>query len=155
MNSFLYESLESEEKSSISVEPNSLDNDKLHQLKMMLIAKNKNFENGIDDNYMNDDIDLELNNSLKKSEKSLQELMNIKSGKNASKTLSDMMEDNSFQKSPNQNSIDDLKKTLSNKIFNNSNNERKNKYNEENNSNSKDNSINSFGFKEKSNNLFA
>ena len=59
MNSFLYESLESEEKSSISVEPNSLDNDKLHQLKMMLIAKNKNFENGIDDNYMNDDIDLE------------------------------------------------------------------------------------------------
>ena len=152
MNSFLYESLESEEKSSISVEPNSLDNDKLHQLKMMLIAKNKNFENGIDDNYMNDDIDLELNNSLKKSEKSLQELMNIKSGKNASKTLSDMMEDNSFQKSPNQNSIDDLKKTLSNKIFNNSNNERKNKYNEENNSNSKDNSINSFGFKEKSNN---
>ena len=78
--------------------------------------------------------------------------MNIKSGKNASKTLSDMMEDNSFQKSPNQNSIDDLKKTLSNKIFNNSNNERKNKYNEEINSNSKDNSINSFGFKEKSNN---
>ena len=148
MNSFLYESLESEEKSSISVEPNSLDNDKLHQLKMVLIAKNKNFEKDIDDNYMNDDndIDLELNNSLKKSEKSLQELMNIKSGKNASKTLSDMMEENSFQKSASLNSIDDLKKTLSNKIFNDK--EKKNDI-EKNKSNSNENSINSKEFKEK------
>ena len=134
MNSFLYESLESEDKSSISVEPNSLDNDKLHQLKMLLIAKNKNFENGIDDNYINDendnDIDFEINSS-KKSEKSLQRLINMKP-KNGSKTLSDMMEDNSFQKSESQNSIDNLKKTLSSQIFNNSKDE-KNKNKENNN----------------------
>ena len=32
MNSFLYESLDSSEKSSLNIEPNSLDNDKLHKL---------------------------------------------------------------------------------------------------------------------------
>lgn len=39
MNSYLYESFGSDSKS-ISLEPNSEDNDKLHQLKMMLLIKN-------------------------------------------------------------------------------------------------------------------
>ena len=153
MNTFIYESLDSDEKSSISVEPNSLDNDKLHQLKMLLITKNKNFENGIDDNYINNendnDIDFEINNSSKKSEKSLQEIINNnKSGKNASKTLSDMMEENS-----NQNSIDNLKNILNNNIKN-SQKEKENQTNVNTNSNIKNNSnsnssINSIGSKEK------
>ena len=155
MNSFLYESLDSEEKSSISVEPNSVDNDKLHQLKMILIAKNKNFENGIDDNYINDDndIDFDINNSSKKSEKSLQELINIKSAKNASKTLSDMMEENSLQKSSSQNSIDNLKKTLNNPIFNNAKDIEKKKDNKINNNlknySNSNSSLNSIGSKDK------
>ncbi len=135
MNSFLYESLDSEDKSSISVEPNSVDNDKLHQLKMILIAKNKNFENGIDDNYINFDNDIDLNceinnfsHSSKKSEKSLQELINLKSAKNGSKTLSDMMEENSFQKSPSQNSIENLKKSLNNQMDNSKSKEKDSDY---------------------------
>lgn len=83
MHSFLYESLDSEEKSSIIIEPNSLDNDKLHQLKMAIMNKNKDYENSMDDNYIdceneneieNNNIDLnyKINNdshSSKKSEK--------------------------------------------------------------------------------------
>ena len=159
MNSFLYESLDSDEKSSISVEPNSVDNDKLHQLKMLLIAKNKNFENGIDDNYINsdneNDIDLnyEINNnsqSSKKSGKSLQDIINMKIGKNINKTLSDMMEDNSFQKSASQNTIDDLQKNLSGQLSNNSKNKENDKENIHIKNNSNSNiSLNSIGYKNK------
>jgi hypothetical protein len=155
MNSFLYESLDSEENSSISVEPNSVDNDRLHKLKMLLIAKNKNFENGIDDNYINfeNDIDLncELNNnsSSKKSGKSIQEFMKMKSAKNGNKSLSDMMEDNSFQKSPSLDSIDNLKKSLNKQMNNINNNENESEnLHLKNNSNS-NSSINSIGFKDK------
>ena len=113
MNSFLYESLDSSQKSSLNIEPNSLDNDKLHKLKLILLEKNKNFENGLNDNYNIDDI--YMGNSSKKSDKSLQEL--IKIGKNGSKTLSDMMEENSYQKSPeNKNEFNELKKTLRSQI---------------------------------------
>ena len=64
MNSYLYESFGSESKS-LSLEPNSEDNDKLHQLKMMLLIKN-NYGNI--DNYhdLDDSITNSLNNSLKK-----------------------------------------------------------------------------------------
>ena len=111
MNSFLYESLDSSEKSSLNIEPNSLDNDKLHKLKLLLLEKNKNFETGLNDNYNID----EIYNSSKKSDKSLQEF--IKIGKNGNKTLSDMMEENSYQKSPEEkNDINNLKKTLRSQI---------------------------------------
>ena len=113
MNSFLYESLDSSQKSSFSIEPNSLDNDKLHKLKLLLLEKNKNFENGCNDNYNIDEI--YMGNSSKKSDKSLQEL--IKMGKNENKTLSDMMEENSYQKSPEEkNDFNNLKKTLRSQI---------------------------------------
>ena len=113
MNSFLYESLDSSQKSSFSIEPNSLDNDKLHKLKLLLLEKNKNFENGFNDNYNIDEI--YMGNSSKKSDKSLQEL--IKMGKNENKTLSDMMEENSYQKSPEEkNDFNNLKKTLRSQI---------------------------------------
>ena len=91
MNSYIYESLDSSQKSSLNIEPNSLDNDRLHKLKLILLEKNKNFENDLEDNYNIDEI--YMGNSSKKSDKSLQELMNIKMGKNGSKTLSDMMEE--------------------------------------------------------------
>ena len=111
MNSYLYESLDSSEKSSLNIEPNSLDNDKLHKLKLLLLEKNKNFETGLNDNYNID----EIYNSSKKSDKSLQEF--IKIGKNGNKTLSDMMEENSYQKSPEEkNELNNLKKTLRSQI---------------------------------------
>ena len=115
MNSYIYESLDSSQKSSLNIEPNSLDNDRLHKLKLILLEKNKNFENDLEDNYNIDEI--YMGNSSKKSDKSLQELMNIKMGKNGSKTLSDMMEENSLQKSPEDiSNIDNLKKTLRSQI---------------------------------------
>ena len=43
MNSFIYESLNSS-KSSYTVEPNSVDNDRLHQLQLMLINKRDDFD---------------------------------------------------------------------------------------------------------------
>ena len=164
MHSFLYESFDSEEKSSIVIEPNSLDNDKLHQLKMAIMNKNKDYENSMDDNYINyeneidnNNIDLnyEINNnshsSKKSGEKSLQDLINMKIGKNINKTLSDMMmEENSLQKSGSQNTIDDLQKNLGSQMSINS----KNKENENENNNLKNNSnsnssIISIGYKNK------
>ena len=114
MNSYLYESLDSSHKSSLSIEPNSLDNDKLHKLKLLLLEKNKNFEKELNDNYNIDEI--YMGNSSKKSDKSLQEF--VKLGKNASKSLSDMMEENSYQKSPIEDNRDfnNLKKTLRSQI---------------------------------------
>ena len=57
MNSYLYESFGSDSKS-LSLEPNSEDNDRLHQLKMMLLIKN-NYGNLDNSN----DIDLESNSN--------------------------------------------------------------------------------------------
>ena len=114
MNSYLYESLDSSHKSSLSIEPNSLDNDKLHKLKLLLLEKNKNFEKELNDNYNIDEI--YMGNTSKKSDKSLQEF--VKLGKNASKSLSDMMEENSYQKSPieDNRNFNNLKKTLRSQI---------------------------------------
>ena len=39
MNSYIYESLENESESSISINPNSVDNDRLHQLKIMFYLR--------------------------------------------------------------------------------------------------------------------
>ena len=113
MNSYLYESLDSSQKSSLSIEPNSLDNDKLHKLKLLLQEKNKNIENEFNDN---DNIEeVYMGNSSKKSDKSLQEF--IKMGKKGNKTLSDMMDENSYQKSPeDRNEFNNLKKTLRSQI---------------------------------------
>ena len=61
MNSYLYESFGSESKSLLSIEPNSEDNDRLHQLKMMILIKN-NYRN-YDDNDSNSE---SFNNSLGK-----------------------------------------------------------------------------------------
>lgn len=62
MNSYLYESFGSDSKS-ISLEPNSEDNDKLHQLKMMLLIKNN-----LDYEENSRDLDLDSNsNSLNNS----------------------------------------------------------------------------------------
>ena len=113
MNSYLYESLDSSQKSSLSIEPNSLDNDKLHKLKLLLLERNKNSENGFNDNYNLEEV--YMGNSSKKSDKSLQEFIKIE--KNGNKTLSDMMEENSYQKSPeDRNEFNNLKKTLRSQI---------------------------------------
>ena len=53
MNSFTYESFESSSKSSYTVEPNSVDNDRLHQLQLLLIEKRE--ELNLDDYPYNDD----------------------------------------------------------------------------------------------------
>ena len=134
MNSYLYESLDSNDKSSIDLQPNSLNNDKLHQLKMLLIEKNKNFENCIDDNYMDNDNDIYDNLDIGSE-------LNIKSAQKEknNKILYDMMDDNSY---PNQKGIDILKNTLS--LRNNNDI----KENEKNNSNS-NSSIKSIGYKKK------
>ena len=65
MNSYVYESFGSDSKS-LSVEPNSENNDKLHQLKMMLLIKN-NIYNDDDSNNANlDSLSNSLNNSAHK-----------------------------------------------------------------------------------------
>ena len=166
MHSFLYESFDSskEEKSSIIVEPNSLDNDKLHQLKMALMNKNKDYEDSMDDNYINCENDIDNNNidlnyeinndshsSKKSGEKSLQDLINMKIGKNINKTLSDMMMDeNSLQKSGSQNTIDDLQKNLGSQIsINSKNKENENENNHLKNNSNSNSSIISIGYKNK------
>ena len=58
MNSFLYESLDSSNKSSYTVEPNSENNDKLHQQLMYIANKEQYFE---DYNRENDEDDYEMN----------------------------------------------------------------------------------------------
>ena len=63
MNSYFYESFESDNKS-LSIEPNSENNDRLHQLKMVLLIKNNIYN---DDNYHNIDLD-SVSNSLNNSE---------------------------------------------------------------------------------------
>ena len=63
MNSYVYESFGSDSKS-FSIEPNSENNDKLHQLKMMLLIKNNVYN---DENYHNFDLD-SVSNSLNNSE---------------------------------------------------------------------------------------
>ena len=75
MNSYLYESFGSDSKS-FSLEPNSEDNDKLHQLKMMLLIKHNygDLDNSRDSNSMS------LNNSSHNipSKKLLEERINGK-----------------------------------------------------------------------------
>ena len=62
MKSYLYESSGSDSKS-LSIEPNSENNDKLHQIKMMLLLKN-NIYGDDDSQYLNlDSISNSLNNS--------------------------------------------------------------------------------------------
>ena len=66
MNSYVYESFGSDSKS-LSIEPNSENNDKLHQLKMMLLIKNNVYN---DENYHNFDLD-SVSNSLNNSEQQI------------------------------------------------------------------------------------
>ena len=58
MNSYLYESFGSDSKS-LTVEPNSENNDRLHKLKMMLLIKNNMYND-------EDSVSNSLNNSAKK-----------------------------------------------------------------------------------------
>ena len=55
MNSYVYESFESDSKS-LSIEPNSENNDKLHQLKMMLLIKNNLYDDDSNSNSLNNSI---------------------------------------------------------------------------------------------------
>ena len=66
MNSYVYESFGSDSKS-LSVEPNSENNDRLHQLKMMLLIKNNIYN---DDDSQNANLD-SLSNSLNNSEQKI------------------------------------------------------------------------------------
>ena len=65
MNSYLYESFGSDSKS-LSVEPNSENNDKLHQMKMMLLIKNNIYNDDDSHNLNLDSISNSLNNSAQK-----------------------------------------------------------------------------------------
>ena len=75
MNSYLYESFESNSKS-LSLEPNSEDNDKLHQLKMMLLIK----DNYGDSDNSRESNSISLNNSSHniRSKKLIEERINGK-----------------------------------------------------------------------------
>ena len=91
----MYESFNSESnKSNIRIDPNSVDNDKLHKLKELLLAK-RNDEVGNDDNLL---LDNEFSHSSKEEMKP----------KKFNKTLSDMLEENISKKSGSINSIEDL-----------------------------------------------
>ena len=124
MNSFLYESLDSSNKSSYTVEPNNENNDKLHQQLMYIANKEQYFE---DYNRENDEDDYEMNKvktSSNKSAKSLQEICKMKPGLNISRSLSELSKDNNLNNS--------IKKSISNKsleksISNKSNNQNKEK----------------------------
>ena len=65
MNSYLYESFGSDSKS-LSVEPNSENNDKLHKLKMMLLIKNNIYNDDDSHNLNLDSVSNSLNNSSQK-----------------------------------------------------------------------------------------
>ena len=126
MNSFTYESFESSSKSSYTVEPNSVDNDRLHQLQFKLMAKRDELE------YENYPMDTESDNSYEnkkmktttnRSTKSLQEICQMKPGLNLSKSLSDLSNDD-IKKSISSNKS--LQKSLSNKSLNKSNEKKSN-----------------------------
>ena len=126
MNSFLYESLDSSNKSSYTVEPNSVDNDRLHQLQLMLIEKRE--ELNLDDYPYNDDYEeKKMKTSSNKSSKSLQEICKMKPGLNISKSISELSNDNSIKKSISQKS---LNKSLNESKENYSNNSLKDDKNE-------------------------
>jgi len=98
MNSFMHYTSDNESKSSISIEPNSLDNDRLHQIKRMIDIRNKILYGVEDDNdlfnFENDG--LNLGDNLLDSE--LHNLPNFR--KKLNNTNSDKLEDNnSSQKS--------------------------------------------------------
>ncbi len=126
MNSFTYESLENSSKSSYTVEPNSVDNDRLHQLQMKLMAKRDEleFENypmdtGSDYSYEKK----KMKTTSNKSSKSLQEICHMKPGLNLSKSLSDLSNDD-IKKSISSNKS--LQKSLSNKSLNESKEKKSN-----------------------------
>ena len=103
MNSFMHYTSDNESKSSISIEPNSLDNDKLHQLKKMIDFRNKILYGVEDDNDLfNFEYDgLNLGDNSLESERhkisNLKDYLNNK--KKLNKTNSDKIEENSSQKS--------------------------------------------------------
>ena len=103
MNSFMHYTSDDESKSSISIEPNSLDNDKLHRLKKMIDFRNKILYGVEDDNDLfNFEYDgLNLGDNSIDSE--LHKLSNLKdylnNKKKLNKTISDKIGDNSSQKS--------------------------------------------------------
>ena len=49
MNSYIYESLDNESESSISINPNSVDNDRLHQLKMMIFLRRQMLNSDVEE----------------------------------------------------------------------------------------------------------
>ena len=132
MNSFLYESYENS-NSYFSVEPNSVDNEKLHKLHMRFFEKREQLMNYYNnDDYLNDSD----NNSFRKSNNntpshksavSVKEISKMRPGLNLSKTLSDLNNESlndsikksvksnkSLQKSLSNKSLKDLKKNSNN-----------------------------------------
>ena len=120
MNSFVYESFDSSNKSSYTIEPNSENNDKLHQ-QLMYIANRDQLLN--DENELeNDENDYENNRiktSSNKSAKSLQEICKMKPGLNISRSLSELSKNNNLNNSIKKSiSNKSLQKSLSNKSIN-------------------------------------
>ena len=135
MNSFIYESLNNSSKSSYTVEPNSVDNDRLHQLQLMLISKRDELE--FEDYPMNTGSDnsyekKKMKTSSNKSAKSLQEICQMKPGLNLSRSLSDLSNDqinNSIKKSISSNRS--LQRSFSNKSLNDSKDKKNNSISKE------------------------
>ena len=150
MNSFIYESLNSS-KSSYTVVPNSVDNDRLHQLQLMLINKRDDFDYENDLMYTGSDNSYEkkkMKTSSNKSTKSLQEICQMKPGLNLSRSLSELSNDNNLNNSIKKSlSNRSLQKTSSNKSLNDSKDKKSN-----NNSMSKDKEKNINSLKEINNN---
>ena len=124
MNSYIYESLESS-KSSFTVEPNSVDNEKLHKLHMMLFEKREQIIKN-NNNYLNY---YENNNNTPshKSSVSVQEISKMKPRLSLNRTLSNLSNENlndsikksiesnkSLQRSISNKSLKDLKKNSGN-----------------------------------------
>ena len=124
MNSYIYESLESS-KSSFTVEPNSVDNEKLHKLHIMLLEKREQIIKN-NNNYLNY---YENNNNTPshKSSVSVQEISKMKPRLSLNRTLSNLSNENlndsikksiesnkSLQRSISNKSLKDLKKNSGN-----------------------------------------
>ena len=121
MNTFMHYTTENESKSSINIEPNSLDNDRLHKLKKKIDFRHKILYGLEDDNDLfNFDYDgLNLGDNSLDSElhkmPNLKEYLNKKKIKN---TDSDKFGENSSQKSNSKSKQNDSQNSKNNNIKN-------------------------------------
>jgi hypothetical protein len=138
MNTFMHYTSENDSKSSIDIEPNSVDNDKLHQLNKLLELRNKLlygvgdddlYEYGFENNGLRFK-DHSLESESHKSAKSLKDYIKKKK-KYLNKTNSDLDLDNSSKKSNKDKDINLNEKKENFFLVNNNKENKENKNNKE------------------------